>query len=341
MAFTIKQKIVLVGAGSKEFGPASIRDILLSNALGNCDLSLVLMDINEKGLRAHQKYAEDVARRLKRKVKISHTTGLQEALAGADFVITSIETRRYFYWSQDFHLPRKYGFSQIYGENGGPGGLFHALRNYQPMFDIAKAMERICPEAWMLNYTNPLTKICEMLTKCTKVKIIGLCHGVFQGKKQIARLLEMDVNELKAYASGLNHFTWFHSVQHAKTGEDLYPKLQERESKAHWLAEWDEIALSRVLYRVFGLYPSPGANHIGEYIRWASEFLASSKLQYFYDPRDSDPWKENKVPTFLYNLDTHPTATPFNPEKPIAALYVKKKEFDPDEIYPSGELASP
>lgn len=337
----MKLKIVLVGAGSGKFGPATVRDILLSDALGNCDLFLVLMDINEKELPKHQKYAKDIALRLKRKLHISHTTNLEEALAGADFIITAIEINRYFYWSQDFHLPRKYGFPQIYGENGGPGGLFHALRNYQPMLDIANAMERVCPDAWMLNYTNPLTKVCEMITKCSKARVIGLCHGVFQGKAQIAHLLDMDADDLKTYASGLNHFTWVHTIHHKKTGEDLYPKLKERENKAHWLADWDEIALNRMLLRVFGLYPSPGANHIGEYIRWASEFLASSQLQYFYDPRAYDPWKEKKVPTYFYNLGTNPTAVPLNPKEPIVAMYLKKEEPDPHAILPSGELAIP
>ena len=195
-------KITLIGAGSKEFGPASIRDILLSDALCDCDLQLMLMDINEKELPEHQQYAENIARHLNRTVEISHTTDLEAALENANFVITAIEINRYFYWSQDFHIPRKYGFQQIYGENGGPGGLFHALRNFQPMFNIAKTMERICLDAWLLNYTNPLTKICEMLARCSDIKTVGLCHGVFMGKQQIARFLDMDVHDLQAYASG-------------------------------------------------------------------------------------------------------------------------------------------
>ena len=73
----------------------------------------------------------------------------------------AIELDRYFYWAQDFHIPRTFGFRQIYGENGGPGGLFHALRNMGPCVDVARAMEEHCPDAWLLNYTNPLTKLCE------------------------------------------------------------------------------------------------------------------------------------------------------------------------------------
>ena len=135
-------KIVLVGAGSREFGPATIRDILLSDALCAEDLEITLMDVSDAELPATQQYAEAVAQRLGRRVVISHTTHLDEALPGADFVVTAIEIRRYHYWAQDFHVPRQHGFRQIYGENGGPGGLFHALRSIPPTLEIAKAMDR-------------------------------------------------------------------------------------------------------------------------------------------------------------------------------------------------------
>lgn len=336
----MKIKIVVVGAGSREFGPATIRDILLSDLLDVQDLDLVLMDINEATLPEHLAYANDIARRLKRTSKISYTTDLDKALSGADYVITAIEIKRYHYWAQDFHIPRKYGFKQIYGENGGIGGLFHALRNFDPTIKIAKAMERVCPDAILLNYTNPLTKLCEVLLKTTKIQVIGLCHGVFQGKKQLSRILEMDVHNIDAKASGLNHFTWFHYIKDKDSGRDLYPELFERDAKANWLSEWDELALSRTLLRVYKMYPSPGANHIGEYIRWAEEFLGSSMLQYYYDPKDGDPWDAGKIPPFIYNLDTHPTSLPFYKESP-AAIYPSHGDEDSDAICPSGELAIP
>lgn len=334
-----KLKIVVVGAGSREFGPATINDVLLSDTLNQLELELTLMDVNPKELPEHQKYAEEVSLKLNRNCTINHTTDLEKALEGADFVITAIEIRRYYYWSMDFHVPRKYGFRQVYGENGGPGGLFHALRNFGPSMKIIRAMEKVCPDAYMLNYTNPLTKLCEVLTKSSPVKVIGLCHGVFQGKTQLSDLLEMDVDDLDAKASGLNHFTWFHSIKHKKTGEDLYPKLKAREKEAHWFGEWDEIALSRILMRVFGMYPSPGTNHIGEYIRWAEEFLGSSAMQYFYDPLEENPWKSGKIPTYLYNLHTKATHFPLYPNEVPEAIY-PEKERDCD-VCPSGELAIP
>ena len=278
-------KIVLVGAGSREFGPASIRDLLLSDALCDRGLDIVLVDIDPSELPRTQAYAESVAERLGRSVSLTATTDLAEALPGARAVVMAIEIRRYFYWAQDFHVPRTFGSSQIYGENGGPGGLFHALRNMGPSLAVARAMETHCPDAWLVNYTNPLTKLCEAQSRLSSVRMVGLCHGVFHGTAQMAHLLGLRPERLEARASGLNHFSWFESVRDRETGDDLYPELERCEREAHWLHDWDEIALSRILFRVFGRYPSPGTNHIGEYLGWAQEFLGSSLLPVLLRPR--------------------------------------------------------
>ena len=313
-------KVVLVGAGSREFGPASIRDLLLSDALCENGLDIVLMDLDASELPRMKAYAEAVAERLGRSPRLSVTTRLADALPGADAVVMAIELDRYFYWAQDFHIPRTFGFPQIYGENGGPGGLFHALRNMGPCVDVARAMEEHCPEAWLLNYTNPLTKLCEAQSRLTDVRVVGLCHGVFHGIEQMARMLGVPTGQLDARASGINHFTWFESVRDRETGEDLYPRLKEREREAHLLHDWDEIALSRILFRVFGRFPSPGANHIGEYLGWAQEFLGSSVVQFFYDPVEGAPWETGEVPTWIYNLADHPTDMPAFPGGPVPRM---------------------
>ena len=337
-------RIVLVGAASREFGPATLRDIWLSEPLAEAGAEVVLMDLDADGLEVTRDYAADLAQRLGHDFPVRVTTDLADALAGADFVVMAIELRRYFYWAQDFHVPRTFGFRQIYGENGGPGGLFHALRNMGPSVEIARAVERICPDARILNYTNPLTKLCEAQTRLTDARVIGLCHGVFHGKEQVCRILEHPLDDLDAYASGLNHFTWFESIRSRSTGEDLYPRLREREREAHWLSDWDEIALSRTLLRTFGLWPSPGANHIGEYVRWAEEYLASSAVQFFYDPRDGHPWDTDDVPTWIYNLNDDPTHTPLFPGRPLERLKALREDREgqaDDRILPSGELAIP
>ncbi len=337
-------KIVLVGAGSREFGPATLRDIYLSDALGEADVHVVLMDLFDDGLERNRAYAAALGERLGRTHRVETTTDLDRALDGADWVVVSIEIDRYPWWAQDFHVPRTYGFRQIYGENGGPGGLFHALRNMGPSVDIARAMERACPEAWLLNYTNPLTRLCEAQTRLTSTRVVGLCHGFVHGREQVCRLLGHPEEDLEAYACGLNHITWFQEIRSRATGEDLYPRLRARERQAHWLSDWDDIALQRTLLRSFGLYPSPGANHTGEYIRWAEEFLASDKLQFYYDPREGHPWEGGKLPTWIYNLQDDPTgAKLFWDDHPtrIRAAREDREGQTAERIRPSGELAIP
>ena len=336
-------KVAIIGAGSQSFGPGTVRDIFLSEPLAEAGVELALMDIVADHLPGIEAYARQVAERLGRRVTVSAGTDLDAALRGANFVVSAIEVERYLYWAQDFHVPRRYGFMQIYGENGGPGGLFHALRNMGPTIEIARRMEALCPDAVLLNFTNPESKLCQALNTLTGVRAYGLCHGVAMGQDQICAFLKRPIAEVETAACGMNHITWFQTIRDRATGEDLYPLLRAREREAAPLAQWDELALSRVCLRTFGLWPSPGANHIGEYLRWAGEFLASSVLQYYYDPADGDPWVTRDVPEFVYSLRDNPTAIPLFPEAEGAPASgpVPEHPLDPQELEPSGEVAVP
>lgn len=312
-------KFAIIGAGSMSFCPATLSDILLNRSFSEVELTISLMDIAEEALRVSEGFCREAALSIGRKIHLNATTNLAEALDGADFVVTAIEKDRYKWWSMDFHIPRRYGFRQVYGENGGPGGMFHTLRNLGPMLEIAKTMERVCPDAWLLNYTNPEAKLVEAISKLTRIKVVGLCHGEQMGMDQLAEFLQMPKEEIEADAVGLNHFGWFTRVVRKSDGTDLYPLLRERERLADWLAQWDEFGLSRLMFRTFGLWPYPGANHIGEYIAWSDEMLASAKIQYFYDPASQDPWTTGKVPAFIYSFSSNPTSRPLFPEeKPFA-----------------------
>jgi hypothetical protein len=256
-----------------------VRDVLLSEPLNERGVEIALMDIVADHLPEVEHYAHHVARQLGRDAQVVATTDLEVALDGADFVVSAIEVERFLYWAQDYHVPRKHGFRQVFGENGGPGGLFHALRNMTPTVEIARAMERLCPNAPLLNFTNPEHKLCEAVSRLTSIKAVGLCHGVFMGLHQIARMLEMRVEDLDASACGINHFTWFQNIRDRRTGEDLYPRLRKVEREGDWLSDWHEIGMARILLRRFGLWPSPAVNHYGEYIRWADEFFAGELQQ--------------------------------------------------------------
>ena len=281
-------KIAFIGAGSICFCPATVMDILQNEAINSVDLTIALMDIDEKALETSAGLCHKIKKITKREATIISTLKLEEAVEGADFVITAIEVDRYLYWSQDYLIPKKYGFRQIYGENGGPGSMFHTLRNLPPLLHIARTMERLCPNALLLNYTNPEAKLIEMIAKETSIKVVGLCHGEEIGREQLSILLDMPRSELVTEVAGINHFGWFTKIQTLE-GEDLYPLLKEKERSKEWDLHWDWLALSRVMMRLYGLWSYPGTSHVGEYIAWSDGFMDVNK-QYFTDPATEKSW---------------------------------------------------
>lgn len=323
-------KIAVIGAGSISFGIGLIKDICLSDKICSGDLTISLMDIDGKNLDDIYQFSLKVIEKCNRNISLSYTLDLKEAIKSADYVVTAIEVDRYDYWHMDFHIPKLYGSTQAYGENGGPGSMFHFLRNVGPMLDIAKAMEELCPEAWLINYTNPEVKLIEAITKLTNIKCVGLCHGLAMGLGQVADFLEIDVKDIDYIGGGLNHFGWFLELRDKKTGEDLYPKLFSADKKIDPLYQFDHVSLSRMMLNLYGLYSYPGNNHIGEYVRFGKEFYAAYPAQYYYDP------VLNTKSRFIYaaEFDT------LNPSK-----YPSKEEWNPyqleDNICCSGEYAVP
>ncbi|MCI2050014.1 MAG: hypothetical protein LKJ76_09905 [Lachnospiraceae bacterium] len=337
-----KLKIVMIGAGSCQFCPVTLSDILLSDEINSVPLEVCLMDIDAHALDVSTAFAKKALKISGRDVNLWSTTDLDAALADADFVVSAIEVDRYHYWSMDFHIPRRYGFRQVYGENGGPGGMFHTLRNLGPTLHIAERMEVLCPEAWLINYTNPEAKLVEAVLKLTKIHAVGVCHGFDMGVDQISRIIGRPGSSLEITGYGLNHFGWMTSIRDKETGEDLYPEFRQKEKESHWLAKWDEVGLSRIMLRTYGLYPYPGTNHIGEYIAWSDEFLASTKIQYFFDPVNEHPWETKKTPRFVYDFCTNPTGIEFEEkDKDKEAEYREKFVIGPNGLTRSTEYGIP
>ncbi len=337
-------KIAYIGAGSLQFGPVIVQDILMNDALCKFGLELALMDIERSHLDHVVKHGSYVNDKLKRSAVLSTTTNLEDAIKDANFVICALEKDRNVYWSQDFHVPRKYGFRQVYGENGGVGSLFHALRNFKPIMDLVRAMERLCPQALLLNFSNPEHKICEAVTRLSDIKTVGLCHGVFMGREQISKLVDVPLADLETKACGMNHFTWFQEIQQRSTGLDLYPKLREIEKKGDWLAQWHELALGRILFRRFGQWPSPASNHYGEYLRWAEEFVIP-QMQFFYDPYEGHPWEHEEIPEGVYTVDKVNIERPWVKDQnqqllPVGSTEEPQLENEDGTFKSSGEIAT-
>ncbi len=255
-------RIVLVGAGSSAFGYNSILDAVNLEALKGC--SLVLHDIDESRLDAMASLAGRMNEASGAGLEIEASKDRGEALSGADFVVMSIAVERMRRWRMDWEVPFRHGIKQVIGENGGPGGLFHTLRNVPPVLEICEDMGDLCPGALLINYTNPVSRLCMAVSRYTDIEVVGLCHEVEHQMKRLAPIMGVPKALLEAVSAGLNHFSWFTRLRLAD-GQDAYPLLAEGLKRM----EPSFQPLSRAMYEKFGLYPSTDDNHLGEYLAYA------------------------------------------------------------------------
>ena len=258
-------KVVIIGAASASFGPGSLRDAIQMKELRGS--TLVLVDLNEESLSWVTRLSQRMNEEADAGLVIRSTTDRREALREADFVITSVAVKRDELWKQDWAIPIKHGIRQVLGENGGPGGLSHALRNIPLILEICRDMEELCPDAYLINFSNPESRIVMAVQKYTSIKAVGLCHGVYMGRDRVAGIMGRRGEELDVKAAGVNHLQWLLDIRDKETGADLYPFLRQREAE---LGETHD-PLTRALFRHFGFWPSPSDDHVGEYLAYAHE----------------------------------------------------------------------
>ncbi len=288
-------KITVIGAGSASFGENTLSAIMRSKKLHGATLALV--DRNEDSLAIVSRLADRLNREWDAQFTIASYTNHEEALPDSNFVVNAIEVgARENLWKQDFEIPLKYGVRQPYAENGGPGGFAHAARNIGPIMHIAHHMEEACPDAWLINFTNPMIRICDAVNRHSRIKAVGLCHQIYIGYVMVgvalAKDLGIEVSEeltgmhaaidqfagqyrvrqqtvplIDIRAAGLNHFTWILSIHDRRTGEDLYPLFRKRFFELDPAFE----PLTRDVFSAFDLFPVPGDTHLCEYLPWVSD----------------------------------------------------------------------
>ena len=309
----MSHKIVLIGAGSAMFGLGSVGNIFKNKALEGS--TVVLHDINPQALSK----VEGIARRYMEEHQLPYTlvatTSRQEALQGADFCIIAIEIgNRYELWEQDWKIPLQYGIHQVYGENGGPGGLFHSLRIIPPILEICGDIQKFCPNAYVFNLSNPMTRICLAIArKFPELKVIGLCHEVVSLMEHLPKILNTPWSNLQIKAGGLNHFSVLLEAIYKDTGKDAYPEIRakapayfqrlpeqsyenlgamkEMLDAARGSGErlpsrqhvWAERELFKVILEKFGLLPITTDSHVGEYIQWAHSVVDHKGILDFYN----------------------------------------------------------
>jgi len=274
------KKIVLVGAGSTSFGPTTISDLFLSEVLTGS--TITLHDIDKEKLEMMYELCVKENEMRNNKFNIERTTKRKDAFKGANFIISSIEVgERYPLWRQDRKIPRKYGSTQILGECGGPGGTFHAFRIIPPIVDIVQDAERICPDAFFINFSNPMSRVCLAIKRSTQnLKFIGLCHQIGFFNLHFPKMLNMRLRDLKMTVVGLNHFGFLLGLEEWNTGKDLMPQFH---SKAiNYFREHEHrfmfSTLTFEVYKRFGYFPHSGDNHLGEYIQFGEEFTKAKDM---------------------------------------------------------------
>lgn len=282
-----KAKIVVIGAGSASFGLKNLGAILRTSELNECELCLV--DVNEEGLILTTKLAEKINKEWNSKCIIRSSTNRCELLPDADFVILSVAIDREKCWAIDQSIAKKYGIMH-YAENAGPGGMMHTARNIALIMPILRDIERLCPNAWVLNFTNPVPRICIAAARYTNVKMIGICHQMEFGYTIVGNVLAKDLGvdvkndylfrwndasfetygklvmqtqeKVDILAAGINHFTWMLSIKDKESGRDLYPLLRER-----YLSSFENFEpLTREMFDIFKVCPVPGDCHMVEYL---------------------------------------------------------------------------
>lgn len=316
--------IVLIGAGSATFGLAMLGDIFTSRILEGSHV--ILHDINAETLQNVETIAQQYVQDHHLPYSISATTSREEALQGADFCIISIEIgNRFELWEQDWRIPQQYGNRQVYGENGGPGGIFHALRIIPPILEICGDIDRICPNAHVFSLSNPMSRICLAVTRqYPNLKFVGLCHEIATLPEILSGILETPFADLMTKSGGLNHFTVLLEVTYQETGQDAYPEVREKASAyLERLPEltdilkarhgpgaaditplfkgrkWSDRRLIKEILERFGYLPITVDSHFGEYIQWAHEVVDHKSILDFYNwykawSFDHDPQTELK-----------------------------------------------
>ena len=254
-------RIVLVGAGSVVFTRNLLGDILASPALRDADL--VLHDIDPERLAAAERMARWTATTLGASPSITGHLDRRAALTGADFVINTIQVGGARATKIDFDVPGRYGLRYTIADTIGVGGVFRGLRTIPVVLGIARDMEAVCPDAWLLNYTNPLPILVRAVSEATSIKVVGLCHSVFWTIDTIAGYLGIARDEVDVESAGINHLAFLLKLRHH--GRDLYPDLR-RFVEAGRTPD-DNLVRSELFLRL-GYYPTESSEHHAEYNPW-------------------------------------------------------------------------
>jgi alpha-galactosidase len=254
-------RIAFVGAGSVEFTRNLLGDLLTFPELA--DATIALHDIDAERLETAEAMARWTNGQLGARATFEAHLDRRAALAGCDFVVNMIQVGGHAATRIDFEVPTKHGLRQTIGDTLGIGGIFRSLRTIPVMLGIARDMDELCPDAWLLNYTNPMAMLCWATYAGSPIqRVVGLCHSVQWTTRGLADIVGVPYEEVDYLGAGVNHQAWI--LRFRRDGEDLYPLLDaaiERDAELRRRVRVE-------IYRRFGYFPTESSEHSSEYLPW-------------------------------------------------------------------------
>ena len=280
--------VTLVGGGSQNWTPKIIRDILFKPGLEEVPIEFRLLDTHSGRAKAMEALFKVKAREWKvKRARFRATRSAEQALEGSDFVIITISTGRLEAMAHDLAVPERYGLYHTVGDTAGPGGWSRALRNIPVFADYARRIRKLAPDAFVLNYTNPLGALTKVLAdELGRQRVVGLCHGFFENLRVLMAIFGLqDEREIQARFGGLNHFFWILDFQ--VRGEDGYALLRRKLRGRNFAALVQDVHqdgmgfhsdkwLTGELLTNYGYLPYVGDRHTCEFFNWS---LASLEMQ--------------------------------------------------------------
>jgi alpha-galactosidase len=269
-------KIAMIGAGSVVFAQRLMTDILSWPELQDSTISL--MDIDSERLELIGALGDRLVREQKLPARIERTNDRRAALDGADYVIVMIQVGGVAAVRPDVEIPHRWGVDQAVGDTLGPGGIFRGLRTIPVVLDICHDMTELCPDALLINYSNPMAMICRAISASTSIRAIGLCHSVQGTSRQLASYVGVPYEDVAYWVAGINHQAFF--LRFERQGTDLYPLLRQAADNPEIYAR-DPVRFE--VMRHFGYFVTESSKHMSEYVPY---FRRTRALVERYAP----PW---------------------------------------------------
>jgi len=255
-------KITFIGAGSLGFTRELVRDILTFPLL--TDATICLMDIDTERLDFSKRAVEKIIRLGNYPARVEATLNRLEALKNADVVLVTILSGGTEVWRHDIEIPKKYGVDINVGDTRGPSGIFRFLRTVPVMLDIVRDMEKVCPKAIMLNYTNPMAMLCGALQRSTHIPVTGLCHSVQGTAMMLAIWIGALYPEVDYVCAGINHQAWY--LKYEVSGQDAYPQIHKVITENPEIYNAEQVR--NEMYLALGYYVTESSGHNSEYNWW-------------------------------------------------------------------------